>query len=223
MSGAGSAARTPFPAAAGGEKYMKEMFSMQHYDETPSAVILAQQGDMAAKQLLLDIYKPLLLGQIRKYRMCFPSYEDAYQTAALAALECIAAFDTYGSKPFGYCLKASVHNRFRDYVTKKRRDDSRFIRSVHFFDETDGRDLPEPVDSDPYVQPETMLLLKDNRDQLKTTLQKLSAEEKCLVACRFRREWTERQIASAFGWSQAKVSRRLHALVCRLLYMINQA
>lgn len=53
---------------------------MEKQTDINTIIGMAQQGNVQSKQILLSMYKPLLLSHVRRYISCFPSFEDACQT-----------------------------------------------------------------------------------------------------------------------------------------------
>ena len=192
---------------------------MEKQTDINTIIGMAQQGNVQSKQILLSMYKPLLLSHVRRYISCFPSFEDACQTAAMAALECIMTYDATDDKPFVYLLKAHVHHISRTHLNRKRRDDKHFIITVRTVDGT-ITDLPDIRDDNPSVQPEAVLLAAEESRHICHIFTMLTEEEKYLFTSRYLERRHERDIARSTGWSQAKVSRRLHALRRHILHLL---
>lgn len=72
----------------------------------------AKNNDKAAKEQLINTFKPLILSVIQKYIYDTDAYEDALQDGALVVLEAVQAYDPDLGVVFPFYLKNRLFHHF---------------------------------------------------------------------------------------------------------------
>ena len=148
-------------------------------EEMMRLIELAQKGDQAAKQRLVEGNLKLVLSVIQRFLGRGENPDDLFQVGCIGLLKAIANFDTTKDVRFSTYGVPMIAGELRRYL----RDYSpiRVSRSV--------RDLAYRV------------------LQCKQAMQDLSERERRILALRFYDGRTQMEVAGSLGISQAQVSR----------------
>jgi RNA polymerase sigma-70 factor (ECF subfamily) len=169
-------------------------------------VCRSQGGDSHAFRLLLERYRPMLLGTAVLMARDHGLAEDVVQEAVLKAWRGLPAFRNDGGlRPW---LMRILVNQARQELRKKR------VRTT-LLDEA----FSVPGDSG---LPEDGVVKTEERALLRQALQELSAEQRETVVLRYFSDLTVPEIARALGCREGTVKSRLHRALERLSTLLPQ-
>lgn len=176
---------------------MKESISDVEDGRLLDLVARAQSGDNGALSDLLDRYRPLLLGNVRKVGRYLEGNvlerEDLEQEATKIAAELIQEFDPQSTPHFGSFLKQKLRWRLINYL---RRERSRMKRNVEL--DVDACDrLIQTLETKP--SPEIA------NPRLRAAVKRLSPKQKSVLFKLYWQDRTADEVASEMGVTDVSV------------------
>ena len=152
----------------------------------------AQTGDKAAKNKLLEMFRPLIRKAAGQAHLA-PIREDAEQEAALAFLRAVADFDEKRGVPFEGFAKAMVYGGVRTFFVRERRYWEREVLPVDFTDE-DGK------------TEDFFAGIADERADFLTSLAALPAREQKILSLYYEKDFSLRTVGASMGMKEKHIS-----------------
>ena len=166
----------------------------------------AKNNDKAAKEQLINTFKPLILSVIQKYIYDTDAYEDALQDGALVVLEAVQAYDPdLGVFPF--YLKNRLFHHFVNAAKaiKKQQENERAVTGGG---EDGENSLEQYPDAGP--SPEKEMVRQEKNAVLEQMLAEIRAERADVIRLRYFEEKSLNEIAQILDISPCLAGVHVH-------------
>jgi RNA polymerase sigma factor (sigma-70 family) len=167
----------------------------------------AKNNDKAAKEQLINTFKPLILSVIQKYIYDTDAYEDALQDGALVVLEAVQAYDPDLGVVFPFYLKNRLFHHFVNAAKaiKKQQENERAVTGGG---EDGENSLEQYPDAGP--SPEKEMVRQEKNAVLEQMLAEIRAERADVIRLRYFEEKSLNEIAQILDISPCLAGVHVH-------------
>ena len=166
-----------------------------------------RDGDLAARERLIEAYLPLARALARRFAHRGERIEDLVQVGTIGLIKAVDRFEPGRGDLASYAaptIVGEIKRHLRDRVT--------LIRTP--------REQPEKpvvlVPHDDVPAPDDELRASEDRVVVSTGLRRLHQRERDALRCRYFRDMSQAEVASALGISQTHTSRLLASGLAKL-------
>jgi RNA polymerase sigma factor (sigma-70 family) len=169
-------------------------------------------GDLSARELLIEAYLPLARLLARRFGRCGERVEDLEQVGSIGVIKAVDRFEPARGDLTAYATSTIVGE-----IKRHLRDRGTLIRMP--------RREPQPpvflVLADDLPAGGDDLAASEDRVAVSSGLRKLHRRERDAVRCRYFRDMSQAEVASALGISQTQTSRLLASGLAKLRANLN--
>lgn len=190
-------------------------------EEETEALQLLKQGDVSAKNLLIERNLRLVVYISKKFDNTGIDVEDLVSIGTIGLIKAVSSFDIDKKIKLATYASRCIENEILMYLRKVVRRKSEVSLDEPLNVDSDGNEL---LLSD-VLGTETDMVYNDaeenvEKELLKKAIKKLSAREQQIVSLRFgldgKEEVTQKEVADLLGISQSYISRLEKKIVNRL-------